>query len=166
MHLRLGGSGTNSRPAHQIPEVIHGERAQGFGGQWQPHGSQIQEQAAGATQTLMQIACTRALGVVQQPFPTHRGPRLFQVGPHNDKEAITDFIRQGFQLFPVFECGHLIVDGAGPHDDQRSRVAALQNPPDCLPVFIDLPDNVVAGRHLKFELRRRWQNHFFPVGGR
>ena len=34
------------------------------------------------------------------------------------------------------------------------------------PVFIDLPDNVVAGRHLKFELRRRWQNHFFPVGGR
>ena len=37
VNLGLGGAGTDGGPTNEVAKVIHGERAQGFRGQWQAH---------------------------------------------------------------------------------------------------------------------------------
>ena len=57
--------------------------------------------------------------IVDEPFPPNGGPWLFKIGPHDNKEAVTQGIGDGLQLGGVLISGIGVMDGARAYNDQE-----------------------------------------------
>ncbi|MNE56201.1 hypothetical protein D3C80_1510940 [compost metagenome] len=127
MYLGFGGTGTNGAPAHQIGKVLRSDHIQELTRRRQASIVDFQKQFARNTQSVVDLETVVHVRIVDQPFPAHRGARLFEIDTH-------DHFQLTFQLFAKREqtrgilfrrCG--IVNGTGTDDDQQTIVIAVKD---------------------------------------
>ncbi|CSR89709.1 Uncharacterised protein [Shigella sonnei] len=92
MHLRFRGTCTNCAPAHQVSEILRSDHIEKLTRRWQTAVVNIKQQFTGYTQTVVDLEAVIHMRIVNQPFPAHRGTRLFKIDAHYDFQLI-------FQLF-------------------------------------------------------------------
>lgn len=75
--------GSDGSEAHEIPEVLGGEVIEEFHRGRYPHRIDLKQQLPRDSEAFLYIAAIIEIRVVYQSFPPDRGPRLFEIGPHD-----------------------------------------------------------------------------------
>lgn len=127
MALAFGGACADGAPADQVGNVLRADEIQELGGGGHPFLVEVQQQAAGQAQALVDMKALVHIGVIDQPLPADGGTRLFEVDPHNDAELPFQLVDQGFEATRVVSCGIDVVDRAGTNDDDQAVVLSMQN---------------------------------------
>src|SRR6266478_4974995 len=127
MHLALDGTRADRSPAHEIREELPEGRVEEFGAGRQAQIGKVGKELARETQPLVDVIRTVQIRIVDETLPTHDGPRLFEVHPHDDENSIADSVRKLSQALRVFDSGFGVVDRARADNGKKSRVAAVEN---------------------------------------
>ena len=152
--LRLGGASANGRPADQVLQVLRGDRIEGFGGRWQAHFSQIQQQLTADMQAVLDLERVVQVRVVDQAFPAYGGAWLFKINAHDQIQRIADFCGEHFQTLGILVGSLDIVDRARPDDNEQSMVSAIQDVANHLASFGHRLQSSFTQRHFALELFR------------
>jgi len=135
-----GGPGADGAPAHGVGQIPGDDRVEELTPHRQPEGQDVPEEGAGHRDPLVDPEGAVQTGVGEQTLPAHRGPGLFEVGPHDDDQLVAQAVRQAGQPLGVATAGDRIVDGARSHHDDQTVVVTVEDGPDRLPS---------AGHHLR-----------------
>ena len=110
VHLRFGGTCANCAPAHQVSEILWGDHIEKLTCRWQTAVVNIKQQFTGYTQTVVDLEAIIHMRIVNQPFPAHRGTRLFKIDAHYDFQLIFQLFTQRQQASGILFCRDRIMN--------------------------------------------------------
>ncbi len=159
--LTLGGAGADRPPADRVGDVLRRDRIEELAADRQAGVEHLQQQLAGDPQAGVDVAGVVEVGIVDQPLPPGRRPRLLEVDPHHDQQLAVQLARLGAEPPGVVECRFRVVDAAGADHDHQPLVLAAEDVDHFLAPFHHLGFARLAERQL-LQQRRRWaQLHHF-----
>ena len=82
----------------------------GMSGRWQTAVVNIKQQFTGYTQTVVDLEAIIHMRIVNQPFPAHRGTRLFKIDAHYDFQLIFQLFTQRQQASGILFCRDRIMN--------------------------------------------------------
>ena len=127
MHLTLDRARADRAPAHQIREELPEGRVEEFGARREAEIGEIGEKLAGKAEPFVDVIGPVQVRIVDKPFPSDDGSRLFEVHAHDDEDSIADPVRQLSQALRIFDRGLGVVDRARTDDGKEACVAAVEN---------------------------------------
>ncbi|MPN35590.1 hypothetical protein SDC9_183088 [bioreactor metagenome] len=127
MGLRLGGTGADGGPGDQVAVVLRRDRVERLGAGGQAEFVDLEQKFTGLLHADVDAEAVVHEGVVDVALPADRGPRLFEIDPHDDLQHVADLVGQGFQTARIVEAGHGIMNRAGADDYEYTRVLAVEN---------------------------------------
>ena len=125
--LALGGARADGPPADQVGQVLRRDHVQELAAGRHPHLGQVQQEAAGDGQPLVDLERPVDVRVVDEPLPADGRARLLEVDPHDDEERVAQLGGDRLQSAGVLAGGGHVVDRAGPDDDHQPVVVAAQD---------------------------------------
>ena len=127
VHLALGRPGSDGAPAHEVRDVLRGDHIEILNRGWKPHFRDIENQAAGDSETVIDAVGAIKIRVIDKPLPANRGTGLLEVDAHQDfkirREALPDFDKTR----SVFARRFRIVDRAGAHDHEHPVIFPMND---------------------------------------
>src|ERR1700756_4308233 len=127
MHLTLDGARADRAPAHQIREKLPEGRVEEFGARGKAEIGEIGEKLPGKTEPFVDVIGPVQVWIIDKPFPSDDGSRLFEVHAHDDEDSILDPGRERSQSLRIVERGPGVVDRAGTDDRKEASVAPIEN---------------------------------------
>src|SRR5690606_34629853 len=114
-------------PGDEVREILRGGHVEELAAGGQAEIVDLEQQAAGQPQPLVDVEAAIERRVVDQALPADGGARLLEIDAHDDLERGSEFAAHLQQPAGVVEGGGGIVDGAGADDDGEAVVAAVQD---------------------------------------
>jgi len=133
VHLTLRGAGADGAPGDQVGNILRRNHVEVLGCRRHAHFVEIAQQLASGPQALVDVEALVEIRIVDEPLPAHRGPRLFEVHPHDDDQVTDQTLLDFEQALAIFDGRPGIVDGAGSDDDQQAVVLTPQDRLDLTP---------------------------------
>ena len=131
VRLRFGGARADRGPGDELGEVLRHDRIERLGARRQPELGDVQQQFARQQNALLDVKRVVQVRIVDQSLPAHRGARLLEIHAHDRAAAWSDTCAgRRLQAVGILARRLHIVDGAGPDDDEQTRVAPLENRAD------------------------------------
>ena len=155
MHLAVGVAGADCTPAHQVAQVLRGDRVEPFRGRRQPHTHHIAQHLAGEPHAFANIELAVDVGIVDQALPANGGTGFLEVHAHDDEQIAFELIGELGQSGGVFMCGLRVVDRTGPHNGKHAVVTAMQNVADLRALLEHLLAHLLGERQLLDEIAWR-----------
>ena len=84
MHLALCCPGPDGAPAHEVRDVLRGDHIEILNRGRKPHFRDIENQAAGNSEAVVDAVGSVKIRVIDEPLPANRGAGLFEVDAHQD----------------------------------------------------------------------------------
>ena len=122
MHLAFGRARANGTPTDQIADVLRRNHIQELTACRQTLAIDFNQQLTCNAQTFVDAKAFVQVGVIDQTFPTHRGPRFFKVDPHHNFQGVLVFVAQGLQTSCVIQSCSGVVNRARANDHQQTVV--------------------------------------------
>ena len=120
--LALGGAGSDRGPTDQVGDILGRNGIEKFGCRRQAEIQDIAEKGTGEMKAAVDVAGVIEVRIHDQSLPTDRCPRLLEIDPHDEKEAIGHLPSQIGQALSVFATGLNIVDRAWTDDDEEAVI--------------------------------------------
>jgi len=114
-------------PADHVGHIFRGDRIEHLIGHRHLKFGYPQQKAPGNAESFGDEVGAVHVGIIDQPFPTDRGARLFKVDPHNQHQLVVNTPRKCCQPPGVVDGGIRVMDGAGPDDNHQAFVTPLQD---------------------------------------
>ena len=163
--LALGGACADRAPGDQLGDVLRAEQVEELGGRRQAGAEDVEQQRAGALQALVDREAAVQVRVVDVALPAHRGARLLEVDAHHHQQLAAQRVGQRLQARGVFHRLSMVVDRAGPDDDDQPVIAAVQHVGDLAACLLDQRLRGLADRQPLVQQRRRDQgSHRIDAG--
>ena len=129
MGLAFGGASADRCPADKIGHVLWTNWIQQLSAAGKTQLIDLEENRSGQLHSRRDVAGSIKPRVIDEALPSHRGPRLFEVGSHHDQESVAQGVGNRLQLGRIFIGRIGIMDGTGPDDDQQPvSVLAMEDP--------------------------------------
>ena len=124
MNLRLRRPRADGAQGDEVREVLRADGVEHFAGDGQALGRDVAEEPARDGEAFVDLEGSVQVGVVDQPLPAHRRPRLLEIRSHDDDEVGVEFDGQRLQAVGVLKGRGGIV--------QAARAADHEEPVGCL----------------------------------
>ena len=127
VHLALGRPRADGDPRRQVGDVLRDLRVEELGRRRQAHVVDVEQQLARQAQPLVDVEALVEVGVVDEPLPADRRPRLLEVARITTISSSGDSARPAPCSRSAYSSAAAgVVDRAGPDDDDQARVVAAQ----------------------------------------
>ena len=130
MGLTLGRAGADRPPGDRVGDVLRRDRVEELGADREAVVEHLEQQLAGHAQAGVDVERAVEMGVVDQPLPAGRRPRLLEVDPHRDQQVAAQLARLLGEAAGVVQRRGRVVHAAGPDHDQHPVIAAVQHVAD------------------------------------
>ena len=117
-------------------------RVEELGASVHPHLTDLEKERAGGAEPGLDVEAVIEVGVINEALPANGGAGLFEVDPHHDEKAATEFFRQFLKAARVLQGRFLAVDGAGTDDKEQPWILTVE---DLSHLFPALQDSVFHG---------------------
>ena len=128
--LALGGARADGAPAHQVADVLRRKQVKKLGAHGQAQRQHVEHQRARHFQPFVDGEAAVHARVVDVALPAYGGAWLLEVHAHHHQQLLRQ--RRGLRLQQP-GVGHgllVVVDGAGPDDDDEPVVLPMQHARD------------------------------------
>ena len=138
MGLAFRSAGTDGSPTNEIGDVLRADRVQQLCPAGKAQLVDFEENCSRQFHPCRDVAGAVEARIVDEPFPSYGGSRLFEVGSHDNEEAVTQGIGDGLQLAGILIGSLGVMDGAWADDDQEPvAVFSMKNPANGFSRFHD-----------------------------
>ena len=127
VHLALGRAGPDGTPAHEVGDVLRRDHVEKLAAGRQAERVDLHEQFAGDAEPLVDPKRAVDVGIVDEPLPADRRPRLLKVDPHHDLEVCSEPLPLAAQPAGIVDRRLGIVDRAGADHDDEPVILSLQD---------------------------------------
>ncbi len=156
MGLAFRGAGTDGCPANEVGDVLRADRIQELRSAGKAQLIDPEENRSRQFHPCRNVAGAVETGIVDEPFPPHGGSRLFEVGSHDNEEAVTQGIGDGLQLAGILIGSLGVMDGARADDDQEPvAVFSMKNAANGFSRFHDERRRLISNGQLGLDGARR-----------
>jgi hypothetical protein len=128
--LTLGRARADRAPRHQVGDVLRGDRVEELATDRQSQVEDLAQQLARQAQAGVDVAGAIEVGIVDQPLPADRGPRLLEVDPHRNQQVVAQLLGPSAQALSVLERRVHVVDAARSHHHHQPVVLAVEDAGD------------------------------------
>jgi len=156
MGLAFRGARTDGRPTDEVGDVLRADRIQELRSAGKAQLIDPEENRSRQFHPCRDVAGAVETRIVDEPFPPHGGSRLFEVGSHDNEEAVTQGIGDGLQLAGILIGSLGVMDGARADDDQEPvAVFSMKNAANGFSRFHDECRRVISNGQLGLDGARR-----------
>ena len=93
VRLAFGGARADGAPGNQVADELGAEQVQKLGAGRQAQFDDVQQQLPRTLQPVVDGKTAVQMGVVDIPFPAHRGARFFKIHAHDDEQFFLELLR-------------------------------------------------------------------------
>ena len=126
VNLAFGGARADGSPTDEAGDVLGGDHVEEFGSGGHAHLGQVEEQMAGQSQAVVDLEGLIEMGIVDEALPADGGAGLLEIDAHDDAQVGGKLLDGRFEQGGVFAGGFGVVNGAGTGEDEKARVAAVE----------------------------------------
>ena len=120
MHLALSGACADGSPTDEAGDVLRRDHVEELGAGGHSHFGQVEEQAAGQAQAVVDFVGLIEIRVVDESLPSDGGAGLLKIDAHHDAQVRRELGDGFFEQGGVVSRGFDIVDGAGADENQQA----------------------------------------------
>jgi hypothetical protein len=155
VRLRFRCAGTNGSPAYEVTDVLRDNGVEKFSRGGHALFIDGKEKATGGANAVLDIVASVQVRIVDQPFPSDRCARFFEINAHHDKQFVLHLVADLEQSIGILDGRLGIVNGAGANNDEKPGIFPAQN---AFYRFAPFNDGAVGGfGHGQLRLDSPWR---------
>src|ERR1022692_3288213 len=137
MDLAFGGAGANGSPTYQARQVLRRDHVEELSSGRHSHLRQIEQQAPGQPQAVIDLVRLVEVGIVDQSLPPDGGAGLLEVNAHHDAQLGGELCNSVLEQARVIPRSLGVVNGTRPAHHQQTTVPAAENLTNLMASLID-----------------------------